>query len=135
MTAIEIIEKSKQTHEDWLAYFKKNPNSLLLEEYKNIGDIDHHKKCIKQYKQAIAEIEQLQAELADSKIAVAGLELVLSDFQIEKKRTKTKITRLESFVQFVLSSMVETHNAGYVFTNSPENFKKAAEKALQKGGD
>ena len=60
--AIEIINESIKTHKDWLAYFERNPTSQLFEEYKNLGDIENHKKCIEVYNQAIEEIKQLEAE-------------------------------------------------------------------------
>ncbi len=62
MTVIEIIEKSKEIHQDWLAYFKKHPEAQSLKEHKNIGDIEYHKTCIREYDQAIADIRQIQAE-------------------------------------------------------------------------
>ncbi len=57
--AIEIIERSKKTHEDWLSYFENNPDSMSKKEYENIGDIQHHRNCIKEYSEAIAEIIEL----------------------------------------------------------------------------
>lgn len=51
-----------KTHEDWAHYFSQNPLTLSLPENKHIGDIDHHKTYIKEYKHVIKTIEELQAE-------------------------------------------------------------------------
>ena len=58
MTAIEIIQKSLDTHIDWLAYLEANPESLELEAYRNIGNIPHHRQCIRRYNEAITEITE-----------------------------------------------------------------------------
>lgn len=63
MRAIEIIENSKKTHEDWLAFFLRCPDEETKEEYKHLGDRFHHEKCISDYEKAIKGIEQLQADL------------------------------------------------------------------------
>lgn len=55
--AIETIEKSKQTHIEWLAFFEKNPVLQGSTEYKHLGDIEHHKKCIEEYNQVISLLE------------------------------------------------------------------------------
>ena len=60
--AIEIIKEIKQTHQEWMDYFEKNPDLQSLKEYKHVGDINHHRKCIEEYNVVIAEIEQLQEE-------------------------------------------------------------------------
>lgn len=81
MRAIEIIEKSKQTHQDWLDYFEKNPNpQKMVKKYKYVGNIRHHRKCIKEYNKVIANIEQLQSEnkrlkniIIEAKICAAAL--------------------------------------------------------------
>lgn len=62
MKAIEILEKSKRTHEDWLAFFLRCPDEEKKDEYKHIGDRFHQEKCINNYEKAIKNIEQLQAE-------------------------------------------------------------------------
>ena len=67
MRAIEIIKNSKITHEEWRDYFRKNPGVQLKEEYKHLGDAEFQAKCVRDYEEAIKEIEQLQAELAKAK--------------------------------------------------------------------
>jgi hypothetical protein len=57
--AIEILECSLKTHNEWFAYFEKHPEAQSLEEYKHIGDLDFHKGCIEDYSTAISEIKQL----------------------------------------------------------------------------
>lgn len=81
LKAIEIIKESKQTHQDWLDYFKKNPNTQkMVKKYKYVGNINHHKRCIRKYNKVITEIEQLQAKnkklkniIIETKICVAAL--------------------------------------------------------------
>ena len=66
MQAIKIIEESKKTHEDWLAYLVY-PDQEKAEEYKYLGDRFFHEKCINNYEKAIKEIKQIQAENKDLK--------------------------------------------------------------------
>ena len=63
MTAIEILENSKKTHEDWLAYFVKYPDQEKTEEHKHLGDRFFHEQCITNYERVIKKIEQLITEL------------------------------------------------------------------------
>ena len=62
MEAIEIIRKSIAIHEDWAAYFEKHPEMEKLEKHKKLGDAAWHRARIKDYNQAIADIQQLQDE-------------------------------------------------------------------------
>ncbi len=63
MKAIEIIKESRQTHKEWQAYFEKYPDAENWPEHKKLGGAEFNKKCVKDYTQAITEIERLQAEL------------------------------------------------------------------------
>ena len=59
MRASEIIKASINSHQDWIDFVTDNP------EYcgETHGDAKFHQDRIKDYNLAIAEIEQLQAEL------------------------------------------------------------------------
>lgn len=61
--AIEIIESSKKTHEDWLAYFEKYPDMQSRAEYKSVGSMEHHKKCIEGYNYVLAELKSQAKEI------------------------------------------------------------------------
>ncbi len=60
MNAIEIIKESRQTHIEWAAFFKRNPDLESLPKYKHLGGYEFNKECIENYNKVIAEIEQLQ---------------------------------------------------------------------------
>jgi len=64
MDAIEIIEESIKTHEDWFCYFSSFPEQEKADEYTHIGDRLFHEKCISDYKKAIKQIEKIKSELA-----------------------------------------------------------------------
>jgi len=75
MKAIEVLKESRQTHVEWRDYFKKNPKSQELEEYKHIGDAEFHEERVKSCDIAIAklgaqakEIEQLKNREIDGDI-------------------------------------------------------------------
>ncbi len=65
MKAIEIIRESIVTHTEWAEYFEKNHAMENDPEYKKLGNALFHRKCIKRYNEAIAEIEQLQIDFWD----------------------------------------------------------------------
>ncbi len=67
MDAIAIIKIARQTHVIWAEYFEKYPATKDYEEYKYIGNAKFHREYIEDYDKVIAEIEQLQAELALTK--------------------------------------------------------------------
>lgn len=62
MKAIDIIKGSRKIHIGWVDYYRANPGAELLKENQNVGDIKWHKRCIKGYDEAIADIMELQAK-------------------------------------------------------------------------
>ena len=94
LTAIEIIESSKKTHENWLDYFVKNPQALAWKEHENVGDIEHHRKCIKDYEQVIKEFKQLEAqlnELTDQLKDVTAVAGILQEANVLLKAENEKL--------------------------------------------
>ena len=53
--------------------------------------------------------------------------------EIESVILLSQNTSQNTLAEFVIDNITITGNAGYVFTNSPENFLKAAEQALKDG--
>jgi hypothetical protein len=64
-TAIEVMEQSLKTHEDWLEYYEKHPLAESLPENKNAGNAVHQRMCITNYKKAIAEIKADKQRIAE----------------------------------------------------------------------
>lgn len=58
--AIKTIKSSRQTHIEWRDFFEKNPVLQGSTEYKHLGDIEYHKKCIKDYYQVLALLNQFE---------------------------------------------------------------------------
>lgn len=67
MKAIEIIKESIESHQRWIDYFKRHPEKEFMEKYKSVGDVLFHKERIREYKEAIIAIEQLQIEIKQLK--------------------------------------------------------------------
>ena len=59
MGIIEIIEKAKKTHEDWVDFFKKNPELQNTEKYEHVGDMEDHEIYIENYEKVLAYIDRL----------------------------------------------------------------------------
>ncbi len=57
--AIEIIKESIRTHKEWADFFRKYPLCQYDLQYAEIGNIEHHERCIERYDEAIDEIEEL----------------------------------------------------------------------------
>ena len=107
MTAIEIIENSKKTHEDWLAYFVKYPDQEKTEEHKHLGDRFFHEQCITNYEKVIKKIQQLQNENKAMKIALDNL--------------SKSFVRIETERDLLQLELKDQTLKGYVETTSPGN--------------
>ena len=82
MKAIKAIQNCIETHRQWAVFFERNPGKERAE---------FHRDCftkIKEYKEAIYEIEQLQAELKDLKRV---LELGYENFSTWLRMNKNHI--------------------------------------------
>lgn len=53
-----IITESKESHSEWLRFFRKHPGQE--QRYKrSAGDIEHHRKCVKKYNKALQALHLL----------------------------------------------------------------------------
>lgn len=90
--AIETLEASLDTHIVWLKYYDENPGADDLLENKNAGDADHQRKCIANYKKALAEIRSDKAEIAKLKVSTQfKAERIDEDGWVEGYHTKERI--------------------------------------------
>lgn len=73
LKCITIIKESLETHITWAEFFEKKPELEHHPQYVKLGDGKFHRECIKNYSEAIVEIELL--------IAKAGNEELITDIE------------------------------------------------------
>lgn len=137
MNAIDIIRKSIKTHEDWAIYFETSPLEAELPEHKNIGPSTFHRGVIKEYEEAIAEIEQLQARLTiankqileyeQTEAAVCpegvGIERYVKSLTAQLATAKEENDRLKEFARPVIK-----HHCWNIFDMDGADIQELAEK-------
>ncbi len=78
-----------------------------------------------------AEIAQLLAENKELKGRIAAYKEATATHQSEVDDLQSELDRHTLFALFVVASIKKTQNAGYVFTNTPENILAGAKEALE----
>lgn len=61
--AEEIVADSKDTHEQWLAWQRSNPNWSSDGSPEDAGDPAHHERCIEEYDFVLGFLAQLRDSL------------------------------------------------------------------------
>jgi hypothetical protein len=56
--AIKAINKSRQTHVQWVAWFKEHPDEEI-KYAQTAGDTEHHEKCIARYDMVLSYLDSL----------------------------------------------------------------------------
>lgn len=66
MKAIEILREAIKVQEEWAVYFEAPPSEAKLPVHKkNLGPASFHREVMKEYAQAIFEIETMRARNSD----------------------------------------------------------------------
>ena len=54
---IAIIEAAQQTHINWADYFRKWPLEQKAIQHQNVGNIEHHRKYIRDYDKVLHKLK------------------------------------------------------------------------------
>jgi len=97
-SAIEIIEVSIKTHQHWLDFFTKFPESENKKSYKNLGGASFHRQRIDDLGKAITAIELIQGKLNELTEHEKGYSQLLGSANSDVERQGKYIDKLQTWI-------------------------------------